>query len=144
MTIAFNYKIIQRPKPYLSEHVPAIPVTLIGANTRIDIIGLLDSGADFSAIPKEIAEVLGLDLSSKPEDIGGIGGDVAAIKKRMQINVNKSKEDYTFQVEVYAVEKLEEDFPVLIGRQGFFEQFKITFTEAERKIHLKKYNLRIG
>ena len=120
MTLFFNYKRIQRPDPYPSEDVPAIPVTLIGLKTSVDVMGLLDSGADFSAIPKEIAEILDLDLNSQSENIGGIGGDVKAILSTMKVNIKKGREDYTFPIKVYAAEELEEDFPVLIGRQGFF------------------------
>ena len=139
MTITFNYKQVDRPEPYPSQCVPAIPVTLIGAKVNIAVVGLLDSGADYCAIPKGMADILGLDLSSKPEPIGGIGGDAKAIKTKMRIMVWKGREKYTFTVGVYVVVgQMQDDFPLLIGRDGFFDKFKITFIEKQRKIKLKR------
>ncbi|MBI2667875.1 aspartyl protease family protein [Candidatus Woesearchaeota archaeon] len=139
MTITFNYKTIERPDPFPSESAPAIPITLIGSKDKIDIIGLLDSGADYSVIPKDMAEILGLDLSSKSEEIGGIGGNVKAIKTKMKINISKGRENYTFLIGVYAVEDdMKDDFPILIGREDFFDKFKITFIESKKKIYIKR------
>ena len=33
----------------------------------------------------------------------------------------------------------QEDVSIIIGRAGFFDQFKITFIEAEKKIEFKKF-----
>lgn len=141
MTLVFKYKRIDRPEPFPSEAAPAIPVTLIGPKEKIDVVGLLDSGADFSFIPYDMAEVLGLNLSQKPQDIGGISGTVLAVPSTMKINIQKGRENYTISVGVYVSTKdMSDDFPILIGRNGFFEQFKITFIEADKKMHLKKYN----
>lgn len=140
MTIVFKYKRIDRPEPFHSEHLPAIPLTLIGIKTKLDVIGLLDSGADFSFIPKDVAEVLGLELSAEPEDIGGISGNVKAVRTQMKVNINKGNESYTVSVGVYVpTASMDSDFPILIGRDGFFENFKITFIEADKKINLKRY-----
>ena len=140
MTLVFKYKRIDRPEPFPSEAAPAIPVTLIGKKEKIDVIGLLDSGADFSFIPYDMAEVLGLNLSQKPQDIGGISGTVLAVPSTMNINIQKGRENYTFPVGVYVSAKdMDDDFPILIGRNGFFEQFKITFVESEKRIYLKKH-----
>lgn len=140
MALVFKYKRIDRPEPFPSEAAPAIPVTLIGSKEKIDVIGLLDSGADFSFIPYDMAEVLGLNLSQKPQDIGGISGTVLAIPSTMKINVQKGRENYTITVGVYVSAKdMDDNFPILIGRNGFFEQFKITFIEAEKRIHLKRH-----
>lgn len=47
-------------------------------------------------------------------------------------------EIYNFEIPILVPEK--EDVPIIIGRIGFFEQFKITFVEAERKLEFKKFN----
>lgn len=139
MTLSFNYKQIDRPDPYLSESVPAIPVTLIGEKEKIDIIGILDSGADYTIIPVDMAEILGLDLSVPPENIGGIGGDVKAIPTKLRIKIGNDREAYSFWVNIYAIlDEMKDEFPILIGRADFFENFKITFHESKRKIHLKR------
>jgi hypothetical protein len=77
MTIAFRYKSISRPDGSLVK-TPSIPITLIGKES-FDTIALLDSGADISAIPKSIAELLGLDIKGKSEFAYGIGGKVKSV-----------------------------------------------------------------
>ena len=139
MTLTFKYKKIERPEPLPPEDAPAIPLTLIGPKEKIDVIGLIDSGADFSFIPQSTAEILGLDLSAKPEEVGGVGGSIEAVKTRMRINISKGNENYTFPVEVYVgIGPIKDDFPILIGRNGFFYNFKITFIESQKRIYLKK------
>ncbi len=63
MTLTFRYKSIKRPNGTLVK-IPAIPITLIG-ETKFKTVGLIDSGADLSVIPREVAEVLGLKLSGE-------------------------------------------------------------------------------
>lgn len=140
MTIAFRYKKIERPNPFPAIHLPVIPITLIGKDEAIEVMGLLDSGADYSLIPKEIAEVIGMNLKKNPEPIGGINGECDAINSDIRIKVQRGHESYTFLVNAYVIDSLDDDFPVLIGRDGFFEQFKITFDESKRNISLKKVN----
>ena len=63
MTISFKYKIVKRPDG-TTVKTPSIPLQLQG-DQSFDTLALVDSGADVSAIPKSIAEILGLDLSGK-------------------------------------------------------------------------------
>ncbi len=140
MTITFKYKKIKRPNPFPTVHLPVIPITLVGKSETVEVMGLLDSGADYSLIPREIAEVVGMNLKKKPEPIGGIGGECNAINSNVRIKVQRGHEAYTFFVNAYIIDALDDDFPVLIGRDGFFGQFKITFDESKRNISLKKVN----
>jgi len=43
-----------------------------------------------SAIDRSIAEILGLDLSSKPEISSGVGGNVKTIRSRIKISFSKA------------------------------------------------------
>ena len=67
MTLSFRYKRVKRPDGEVKS--PSIPVILSGKATKFEFVVLLDSGADISAIPKSVAELLGLDLSGKKEEI---------------------------------------------------------------------------
>jgi len=138
MAITFKYKRVDRPPPLEPIHSPSIPITLRGPKESIDVVALVDSGADTSAIPNSLAEILGLDLTGEPEDIVGIGGKSPAVKTSVYATIQKGHEKYSFQLPVYALLEKKEDFPVLLGRQGFFDNFDITFKEKERKIILKK------
>ena len=85
MTISFRYKSVKRPDGTIVK-TPSIPLTIIGRET-FETIGLLDSGADISAIPKSIAELLGLNLEGEISFAYGIGGKVKSIESSMKILV---------------------------------------------------------
>lgn len=137
MAITFKYKLIERPPPLNPIHSPSVPITLTGPKDSMDVVALVDSGADTSAIPRGIAEILGLDLSGEREDIIGIGGKSPAVKTSARITIQKGHERYSFSLAVYVLLE-EEDFPVLLGRQDFFENFDITFKDRDRRLILRK------
>ena len=135
MTISFKYKSVKRPDGTLVK-TPSIPITLTGKET-FETIGLLDSGADISAISKSIAELLGLKLEG---DIGlayGIGGKVKSIESSVKILVQKGHERYSFDMPVKVIID-DYDFPILLGRAGFFNRFVITFDQENERILLKR------
>ena len=61
MTISFNYKTVKRPDG-TSVKTPSIPI-LLRDKEAFETIALLESCADISAMPKDVAEILGLDFS---------------------------------------------------------------------------------
>ena len=136
MTITFKYKIVKRPDN-TEARTPSIPVTLKGKDS-IDIIALLDSGADVSAIPKGIAEIIGLDLTGKKSYADGIGGKVESIDSKVYITVKKGHETYTILVPVKVI--LNDHIPVILGREVFFNKFIISFDQSELKVMLKLKN----
>lgn len=135
MTIIFKYKKIKRPDG-TEVKTPSIPVSLNGTD-KFDAIALVDSGADISAIPKDIAELLGLDLEGKKESAFGIGGKVDAVETKMGIKVQKGHEIYNFLIPVKVILG-DYDFPILLGRAGFFDKFVICFNQSRSRVSLKK------
>jgi len=73
MPIRLRYKTIQRPDGTTC-YGPWIPITVRGHEETAEIEFLLDSGADYSLLPIEIAEILGLDLSKPVEQTEGVEG----------------------------------------------------------------------
>ena len=136
MALTFKYKKIKR---YDKSQIktPSIPVTISGKGAKYDFIALVDSGADISVIPRSIAELLGLNLKEKMEEASGIGGIVPAIQSRVNLEINKGHEHYSFEIPIKVIMN-DTDFPILLGRAGFFEKFVITFHQAEEKLILKK------
>lgn len=135
MVMIFKYKIIKRPDS-TTVKTPSIPIQLIGKE-RFETIALLDSGADISAIPLSIAEILGLNLNGEKSHAYGIGGKVDSIQTNMNIIIEKGHEHYNFQIPVKVILG-NYDFPVLLGRTGFFDKFIISFDQNKEKISLKK------
>ena len=120
---------------------PSIPIILIGSKQRFEFIALLDSGADLSIIPKDVAELLGLNLSGKQEEARGIGGKVPAIQTNINMEIGKPHERYIFSIPFKVILNGEdEEIPIILGRSGFFDKFIITFNQKEEKVVLKKTN----
>ena len=140
LTITLDYKLVKRPAPLEPIKGPYAKVVLTGPKERLNVIALVDSGADTCAIPRGIAEILGLKLGEKAEPVIGLGGEIAAYQARLDIVVEGTHEKHVLDnipVNVLAT-KAGDDFPVILGREGFFEAFEITFKERAQKIILKK------
>lgn len=135
MTLNFNYKTVHRPDS-TPVKTPSIPIVLVGEE-KIDTIALIDSGADISAIPEKFAEILGLDIKGKSAPTFGIGGRVNAVDTTMGIQLEKGHEKYSFRIPVKVIFG-NYDFPVLLGRAGFFDKFIISFDQSKEKISLKR------
>ncbi len=135
MTITFKYKTIKRPDG-TEVKTPSIPILLNGKE-KFETIALLDSGADISAIPSAIAEILGIELKGEKTPAYGLGGKVDSIETRISITVEKGHEHYNFQIPVKVILG-NYDFPILLGRAGFFDKFIISFDQNQEKLSLKK------
>lgn len=142
MTLSFRYKRVKRPNN-VEVKSPSIPVALSGSGGKYTFMALLDSGADISAIPQEVAELLGLDLSGKKEEAAGIGGKVPAVQSKVSLEIGKPHEFYDFSIPVKVILNKDivfdgQELPVLLGRAGFFDKFVITFDQKEEKVTLKR------
>lgn len=137
MVMTFRYKITKRPDG-TEVKMPSIPIRIFGnREISFETFALLDSGADISVIPKKLAELLGIDLQGEKTLAFGIGGRVECVERKIAINIVKGHENYTFSIPVKVIID-EYNFPVLLGRQGFFEEFIITLDQGLQKIILKK------
>jgi hypothetical protein len=117
---------------------PLIPLTLEGEE-KLDVIAILDSGSDITVIPEEIALMLGIKCH-KENEITGIGGiPIKSKEGNIRATFGKGHEIYTFDIPVLIPEK--KDVAIIIGRAKFFEHFKITFSEAEKRIEFKKADI---
>jgi predicted aspartyl protease len=137
----FKYRSLPR-KGGPPRKTPTIPVTLMGPDDSIDIVAILDSGADISVLPLEVGEQLGLDLTKNRSPCGGIGGEVDTAEDHVRIRLAQGHENYTFDIPVKVVLDSSSSIPVLLGREGFFEKFEITFDENREKISLKRVRRR--
>ena len=113
-----------------------IHLTIFGKE-NIDTVGLLDSGADISAMSKDMAELLGLKLNKEIDFAFGIGGKVKSIETNIKIFVGQKHEQYNINLPIKII--LDDySFPLLLGRAGFFDEFITTFDQPNEKVILKK------
>ena len=96
---------------------------------------LVDSGADFSLIPKDLGTVLGYELAHAESlnQAEGIGGSVKYALREIEIQLDS----YTFTAPI-AWMQTEAYQDVLLGREVVFDLFDIEFKQADEKIVFKK------
>ena len=114
-----------------------IPVALATKAGWQRVLFLLDTGADVTMLPKGIAEWLGIDLSSLPQDRSfgieaGKGVRVWAGKIRVKI--------CRHELVIRCLFSDNDACPYILGRADIFSHFTILFDNAGKKIRLTKIN----
>lgn len=111
---------------------PIVPITLSHQDRIFHTEGLLDSGANFSVFPAGIAEYLGIALEAgRSIDLVGIGGHIRGYRH----SVNLTIESVSFEAVIVFSAGFNAAFN-LLGRDNFFEQFRITFDERGKNVIL--------
>ena len=111
---------------------PFIPVFLKTPLGALRINFLLDSGADYSVAPRQIAESMGLDLGALPhKNVSGLeGGKVKGALGKLSGEIA----GHPFKVRCLFTDR--NDVPSLLGRLDFFDRFDICFDAKKRTVIL--------
>ena len=113
---------------------PIIPITLIKESIEIDIDVLIDSGANISVFREEIAECLEIVIEDGEEILlQGLGGRIVGYIHELRVRVD----DEEFPCKVVFSKELTVGLNIL-GREGFFEYFQVTFNERGKEVILGK------
>lgn len=105
------------------------PVAQVSFQHKIDkswqpVTMLVDTGADYTLLPRFLASTLGVVLSRDCRVIhtSGVGGAsrVYMLKKKIDVKIG----NYTREVPVGFLAS--DDIPPLLGREKFLETFKVT------------------
>lgn len=129
--IEFPYlKLFKGDKPR-----PLLPVKINYKRGSEDVLALLDSGADFTFIPRHIASEVGLQLKPKNMmEVTGVGGMVQVFKTQATLVFMIDDEEIALtRVNVLVPEEPDFRF-TLLGRDTIFKEFVITFDEYEKKV----------
>lgn len=115
------------------DYYPLIKVSLIFGNQKVVLEALIDSGANISVFNEELAELLGINVEKgKKTYLGGVGGRIMGYIHILKIETA----DKIFSCPVVFSREFKVSFN-LIGRQGFFEKFVISFDERNRQVALE-------
>ncbi len=137
MALVYHYKILPGKKGSKVK-TPSIPICFKGNSPlKMNVIALVDSGADCSVIPMGLAEVLNLDLTGPKQDSFGFGGKIECIESGVSIILRQNHEKHEFQIPILVSSG--DSCPIILGRNKFFDKFKITFDSKHQKLILKKY-----
>ena len=116
----------------------------IETNPEFRTHGLVDSGADICLLPRQIADILKVDLSkSKKTETTGAGGKFTTYQTKIYLEIfYRNKSVGVDMVDVSIPEKDPEGIVieqnVLLGRRQLFKKYEITFNEYEKTILFKK------
>jgi hypothetical protein len=96
---------------------------------------LVDSGADFSLIPKDLGLILGYELAIAEtlSQAEGIGGCVSYALRNIEIQLDSHI--FTAPVAWMQTEAYQD---ILLGREVVFDLFDVEFKQADEKIVFKK------
>jgi len=122
---------------YRKRFYPIIPVVIEGKERTV-VHALVDSGATISLFHTSIAEDIRIDLDDAERVyLAGIGGYIRAyIKKQVRMSI---EELGSITIPMTFTEYITSDI-ALLGRQGFFEAYEITFREREKKLIIRPRN----
>lgn len=112
---------------------PIIPVILSSGETFTFSGALIDSGADYCIFSLEIAQILGISLSSKSVDFLGLGREVVKGNwGRVNIKIGGSS---------YMLRAIFADIPdfgyAVLGQQGFFDHFDVKLSYRKQTIEIE-------
>lgn len=112
---------------------PIIPIRFHNGTRTIDSTALIDSGATISVFRDDVALNLGLVLENGKEIyLGGVGGHIRGYIHKMKIEVGSKK----FVCPIVFSREYLVSFN-LLGRDAFFDRFKIIFDEKEKLVNLE-------
>lgn len=98
----------------------------------LKIFAIIDSGATISIFKQEIADILGIKIENGKEVMmRGVAGRIMGYIHNVKVKI--AEKDFVISV-VFSKEYLV-SFN-LLGRDAFFEQFKITFDEKNKLVEL--------
>jgi hypothetical protein len=98
----------------------------------IEVEALIDSGADITTVHIDYANFLDVELGERC-DTTGISEDIApGYLGKFPFTIK----DMGLYIEVVATYVDSENVPILLGREGFFDAFRIVFEQAEDSFEL--------
>ena len=137
MALTYHYRILPGKKGAPIK-TPSIPVCFKGNSLlSLNVVALVDSGADCSIIPKGLAEVLNLNLSGQTQDSYGIAGSIKCIQSSVKIVFRQNHEKYELSIPLLV--SSDDSCPIILGRRAFFDNFKIVFDTKHETVVLRKY-----
>ena len=136
----FKYDKKVNEETNISYFTPTANIILINENESFETSAMIDSGADISVMSKDVAEILRLKLG-KETKLKAFGGEVKCKETKINIILKGKKNQFQlFGVKALVVDSDEIDF--ILGREGIFNNFLITFDENNKKVIFEKVNLK--
>ena len=106
----------------------------------VEVPALIDSGCDITVIPENLARVIGLNLQGKKEKLYAFRESSEAIQSKVSMTFmgKAHRQNVSITIPVLVVlTKGDDEEGVVLGVQGVFDAFEITFRKVENEIKMK-------
>lgn len=105
---------------------PVVEVEISKGAHKRRVLALIDLGADQIMLPAAIAEVFGIDLATCPQrtSLGVSMEPIEGFVSDLTFRIEHQTEDFDAPV-IF----IDTDVPVLLGREGFFDLYRIKFEQ---------------
>ncbi len=150
MSLLYRYNIVRSPRAVLtlggrwSHPRPLLVVSVTGPAGTHAVEGLLDTGADETVFPEDVALRIGLSLSSAPQGMG-VGATLAGIPLRygeVGLRITDGIEGREWRAWVgFTPAKL---YRPMLGFAGFLQFFTATFHGDREQVELTVNSLYRG
>ncbi|MGI0073693.1 MAG: aspartyl protease family protein [Nitrosotalea sp.] len=136
-------KLVHIKKPVIEVTFRKFSEAKSAENREIRMNALIDSGADWSFLPLEIANALHLDLDTTDEKILTISGETSVYTSKVYVEIPRHAQIPVSVgiVNIHVMPKNvdEKQVPhfIILGRKDFFEKFEITINESAQYITLR-------
>lgn len=112
---------------------PIITLTLCHGSKKLNVLGLVDTGADESLFPGEFATLLGHNLTKgKPRTFSGIGGTVTGYLHQTDVKVGP----YALRINIYYCDDWNKWGFGLLGQNSFLTRFDALFSRKDKELSL--------
>jgi predicted aspartyl protease len=135
--MALNFRYHSIPGTTNGLKKPTIPVEFkLDSGGYITVMCLIDSGSDVIVLPKGIAELLNIKYSGESVSTG-LNGEIPVKKGYAIFRIKKEFGYHNLNAPVEVVGN--DNIPVLLGRIGFFDKFKVTIDEKRQLVIIKEH-----
>ena len=117
-------------------HLPVIPITLENEGKTFGVMCLIDSGAEYCILDAEIGRSLGLVIEEgQAVSLSGVQEPkFTAYLHDIQYRIGER----SYPATIGFVDNAQMGYGIL-GRNGFFDYFKVCFDHREKKVVLDPY-----
>lgn len=115
---------------------PLVPIRFINKNkSTLPILCLVDSGADYSYLTTEIADLLEIDLKNiKPQPSRGINGSLfLCYPSEITIEIG----GHSLKIPVHFSSQLSKAFPCILGQENFFSKTRVIFERYKWNLDIR-------
>lgn len=133
----FKYRKTSTTSPFSKKKIlarPIIPISLKNGGRSLRYEALIDSGADFSIFPTEIAKKLEINLKKRKKIYfsSATGELVQGIINKIELGIGEE----TFEIFIVFADLAEQTG--ILGQYGFFDKFIVKFDLIKEEIEIKE------